>query len=120
MTRKKKILKIIFVLLLILAAAGAAAGLVINHIVKSTAEERLMYEVTEDASIDDQTAEELKAIQPDCILILGAGIMDDETPTPMLKDRLDAGIELYKKGVAPKLLLTGDNGQEEHNSACFS
>ncbi len=48
-------------------------------------------------------------------MVLGAGIKDDETPTPMLKDRLDAGIMLYKAGVAPKLLLTGDNGTEAHN-----
>ena len=39
---------------------------------------------------------ELKNV--DCILILGAGIWDDE-PSPMLKDRLDKGIELYKNNV---------------------
>ena len=33
----------------------------------------------------------------------------------MLKDRLDAGIQLYKEGVASKILLSGDNGQQEHN-----
>ena len=33
----------------------------------------------------------------------------------MLKDRLDAGIALYKAKVAPKLLLTGDNGQVDYN-----
>ena len=48
-------------------------------------------------------------------MILGAGIIDRETPSEILKDRLDAGIALYKKGVAPKILLTGDNGQKEHN-----
>ena len=32
-----------------------------------------------------------------------------------LKDRLDAGIALYKAGIVPKLLLSGDNGQESHN-----
>ena len=30
-------------------------------------------------------------------------------------DRFEAGIELYNRGVAPKLLLTGDNGQIEYN-----
>ena len=35
----------------------------------------------------------------DCILVLGAGVKPDGTPSKMLKDRLNKGIELYKKGV---------------------
>lgn len=50
----------------------------------------------------------------DCILILGAGIWDDE-PSPMLKDRLDKGIELYKNNVSGKLLMSGDHVSEEHD-----
>ena len=48
-------------------------------------------------------------------MVLGAGIIDSETPSPMLKDRLDAAIMLYYSGAAPKILLTGDNGTNEHN-----
>lgn len=33
----------------------------------------------------------------------------------MLADRLDTAIQLYKDGVAPKLLLSGDDGQIEYN-----
>ncbi len=51
----------------------------------------------------------------DCILVLGAGVKPDGTPSKMLKDRLDKGIELYKKGVASKILLSGDNGTVEYN-----
>lgn len=54
---------------------------------------------------------ELKNV--DCILILGAGIWDDE-PSPMLKDRLDKGIELYKNNVSGKLLMSGDHVSEGH------
>lgn len=57
----------------------------------------------------------MKDFDADCIMVLGAGIRDEETPTPMLADRLDAGILLYKNGVAPKILLTGDNGTVTHN-----
>lgn len=53
--------------------------------------------------------------QADCILVLGAGIRPDGTPSFMLRDRLDKGIELYEAGVAPKLLLSGDNGQERYD-----
>ena len=51
----------------------------------------------------------------DCILVLGAGVKLDGTSSKMLKDRLDKGIELYKKGVASKILLSGDNGTVEYN-----
>lgn len=66
----------------------------------------------------DLSAEEaasLKALDPQCIIVLGAGVYSDGTPSPMLRDRLDTGIALYKAGTAPKLLLTGDNGQVEYN-----
>ena len=44
----------------------------------------------------------------DCILVLGAGIRNNG-PSPMLEDRLLTAIELYKKGVAPKILVSGDH-----------
>lgn len=50
----------------------------------------------------------------DCIIVLGAGIWGDE-PSPMLKDRLDVAIDLYKKGVAPKIIMSGDHGKENYD-----
>ena len=50
----------------------------------------------------------------DCILILGAGVWKDK-PSPMLKDRLEKGIELYKAGVAPKIIMSGDHGKESYD-----
>lgn len=57
----------------------------------------------------------LSGKKADCILVLGAQVKPDGTPSTMLKDRLDKGIELYKGGAAPKLLMSGDNGQVEYN-----
>ncbi|MEY8368288.1 ElyC/SanA/YdcF family protein [Anaerovoracaceae bacterium 42-11] len=86
-----------------------------NHIVKSQ-KESILCAVNEEAQeLASSDIEKLKDKGADCILVLGAGIKDDETPTPMLKDRLDLGIMLYEHGVAPKLLLSGDNGTESHN-----
>lgn len=50
----------------------------------------------------------------DCILVLGAGVRNGN-PRPMLKDRLDYAIKLYKNGVAPKLLMSGDHGRQEYD-----
>lgn len=59
--------------------------------------------------------EEVVRSHADCILVLGAGITPDGRPSYMLRDRLDKGIELYEAGAAPKLLLSGDNGQERYD-----
>ena len=50
----------------------------------------------------------------DCILVLGAGIWGDR-PSPMLQDRLDEAIKLYEDGIAPKIIMSGDNGQEGYD-----
>ena len=47
-------------------------------------------------------------------IIFGAGIRHDR-PSKYLKDRLDAGIELYKLKKISKILLSGDNGSDEHD-----
>ena len=50
----------------------------------------------------------------DCILILGAGIWGNY-PTPMLEDRLKIGISLHKEEIAPKILVSGDHINEDHD-----
>lgn len=88
----------------------------INNLVVNSQKENILGAMTDTKDDFLQTEyHAMKDINADCILVLGAGIIDAETPSPMLKDRLDTGILLYKNGVAPKILLTGDNGTEEHN-----
>ena len=50
----------------------------------------------------------------DCIIVLGGGIRKDK-PSPLLQDRLDKAIELYKKGLAPKIIMSGDHGSKDHD-----
>ena len=52
------------------------------------------------------------------IVILGCGIRDDGTPTPLLKGRIDKAIEFGKKqyaetGVAPVFITSGGQGPDE-------
>lgn len=70
-----------------------------------------------DGEFSIKSLEEVKNNDNDyeCILVLGAGVYTNGTPTRILKDRLDRGVELYRKGAAPKLLLSGDNGTTTHN-----
>lgn len=65
--------------------------------------------------IDQETINECKSIDPQCILVLGCAVWANNEPSPMLKDRMDTAIELYRSGVAPKLLLSGDNSVKEYS-----
>jgi vancomycin permeability regulator SanA len=48
-------------------------------------------------------------------IVFGAGIWEDGTPTPMLADRVQAAIDLYKAGRVNKILMTGDNSTPDYN-----
>ena len=64
---------------------------------------------------EDQINENLnKNENYDAIIILGAGVWGD-SPSPMLRDRLEEGIKLYKDGIAPKILMTGDHGRKNYD-----
>ena len=67
------------------------------------------------SGISESEIEECKSIDPQCILVLGCAVWLDNEPSPMLRDRLDTAIALYKAGVAPKLLLSGDNSIVEYS-----
>ncbi len=60
-------------------------------------------------------ASEAYEYNADCILVLGAGVKADGTPSNMLEDRLLTAIELYKNGSASKLLMSGDHGSVEYD-----
>ena len=68
---------------------------------------------TKDRIISPENASSVS--DADCILVLGAGIRTDGSPSPMLQDRLNTGIELYQNGAAPKLLMSGDHGRKKYN-----
>lgn len=42
------------------------------------------------------------------VVILGAKVYANGSPSPALADRLAAGLSLYQQGKAPKILVTGD------------
>lgn len=60
------------------------------------------------------TVEEASEKNFDCVLVLGAGVWG-ESPSPMLEERLNRGIEVYKTGCADRLLMSGDHGRTEYD-----
>ncbi len=107
-------LKVILAVL-VLGIIGVLVVASISGTVKNKTVDDIAYIVTGEVKINPASINTLREFDADCILVLGAGIKDEETPSDMLKDRLDVGIELYRQGLAPKLLLSGDNGQVEYN-----
>ena len=53
---------------------------------------------TRDAIVDTETAATFGA---DAVVVLGASVFADGTPSGILQDRLDDGIALYRAGAAP-------------------
>lgn len=53
--------------------------------------------------------------QADCVLVLGAGVRDDGSPSDVLRDRLDEALSLYRAGRAKRILVTGDHRAHEYD-----
>lgn len=100
---KKKILTVLIVLVCI-AAIGIASVFGVNAYVKNSTGGRI---------ITSEAATELKDV--DCVLVLGCGVKADGNPSDMLADRLKRGIELYKQGAAPKIIMSGDHGTKVYD-----
>ena len=61
------------------------------------------------------SAPELDSEGYDCILVLGAGIREDGTPSDMLRDRLITAIGLYRLGVSDTIFLSGDRSGDHYD-----
>jgi SanA protein len=48
----------------------------------------------------------------DVIIVLGASVRPDGSPSQMLEERLHAAADLYFAGRAPMILVTGDQGED--------
>lgn len=93
----KKYLKIAFYVIVIVVIAIIG----VNSTVKNSTKKHIYYSLK-------------KFPKNDVGIIFGAGIKGTE-PGKYLKDRLDAGILLYKSHRINKILLSGDNGRDEYD-----
>lgn len=49
------------------------------------------------------------------VIILGAGVREDGSLSPILKERVDTAVSIYQAGLAKKILMSGDNGTRHYN-----
>ena len=93
---------IIAAILVVLLALVA----VVNRAVVWEASRSEIYDCNKEINIDKKY---------DCILVLGAGVRPDGTPSHMLEDRLRGAVALYEAGVSDVLLLSGDNSGDDYD-----
>lgn len=91
------------IILVCLAVLGAGTVLGINAYVCGTTAKQIL------------SSEKATGWGAECIIVLGCQVKSDGTPSHMLSDRLDRGIELYKMGAAPKIIMSGDHGQTSYD-----
>ena len=97
---KKRIMTLFLIILLCLAGLGAAVVSAVDAYVRSSVKSRVL------------TPEEAAGVEgADCVIVLGCKVREDGSLSDMLRDRLVCGVELYRAGCAPKLLMNGDHGR---------
>lgn len=102
MTYKRK-MRNILLLLAGLFLFGILSVAVINFYMISYADR---YTITEEEASD--------LADIDCIMVLGCGVYQNN-PTPLLEDRLKRGVAVFQTRVSPKILMSGDHGQENYD-----
>ncbi len=61
------------------------------------------------------TREQAAELDADCILVLGAYVWEDGSPSGVLEDRLLTAVGAYESGASERLLMSGDHGREEYD-----
>ncbi len=97
---KKVFKKVLLVLLTGMILGLSAYGIINYHVIKFS-----------DTYI--MSLEEVP--QAEATLVLGALVYRSGRVSPILADRLDVGIDLYKNDKVEKLLLSGDHGQKNYD-----
>jgi SanA protein len=101
----RRFFKRLFITLLLLGAIGTAILIAFNVWLHAAYAQRSY------ASIADLPRDE----QPRIAIVFGAGLTRSGEPTPALYDRVATAVDLYRRGLVHKLLLTGDNRSVNYN-----
>ena len=100
----KKVTKRVLLVLSLIIATIVVGVIGVNVFVMAVTSRRI---------ISEEEASSKKDI--DCIIVLGAGVKADGTPSLMLRDRLDKAAELYKAGVSDVILVSGDHRSQYYD-----
>ena len=99
---KKELLKKSIIVILIIGFISALIPLIMNIYVISFSSQYIL------------TPDELESQNVDCVMVLGAGVWGD-SPSHMLEERLNRGIEVYNSPATNRLLMSGDHGRTDYD-----
>lgn len=105
--RSSAILRRWFVAFVCVAVVACSAGIAVLSVslsVKASVADRV---------IDVDNAAILEDV--DLILVLGAGLRPDGSPSDMLADRILVSVDLMERGFCDTILMSGDNSGEHYN-----
>ena len=102
--KSRRAWRIVLICLCALGLLLAVAVLIINATVVAAARDRVL-EPNVAAGLSDV----------DYIVVLGAGVKADGTPSDMLHDRVITGVGIVEAGSDAPLLMSGDNQHEDYN-----
>lgn len=66
---------------------------------------------------DVHTVDELADARADAVVVLGASVFADGTPSDILADRLEVAVDLYAAGAAEVIIVSGDNRDSHYNES---
>ncbi len=101
--KKWRLRKKLLMLALMLVLFSILVPLSVNFFVVASVSEYM---------VSEENAKEHKT---DCIIVLCSLVEPSGSRSPMLKDRVDKGIELYQLGVSDKILMSGDHQGKEYD-----
>lgn len=102
----KFIRRLVLFCILFCIIAVAASLFISNYVVEST-----RGDVRTISQIQDE------GIHADAIVVLGASVYADGTPSDILADRLEVASDLYFAGAAPVIIASGDNRSSHYNES---
>ena len=91
------------VLLLVLAGAASLVG--ISEYVRLSTDGKIYSDANELSDVGEV----------DCVLVLGAGLKSDGTPSHMLEDRVKVAVEVYNATGANDILMSGDRSGDDYD-----
>lgn len=96
---KKRVLVAVCILLVV----GILSPFVINFVVMGSVRRYML----EPAQTD--------SFEADCVIALGAMVWGEDTLSHMLEDRVLGAMDVYERGGAEKILMSGDHGQKDYD-----
>ena len=92
----------------------ASTGVDVEGILSNITGETITIDSASDVAVE---VLDKSTVPADSIVVLGASVYGDGTPSDILADRLEVAADLYKAGAASNIIASGDNRTDHYNES---